>query len=792
MEGKKEKTEIKRVAPDPKTGLNDLQVNERLHAGYYNKESTLPTKSIGRIVRDNVCTLFNLINIILAAAVLYVGSYKNMLFMGVVLCNIAIGIFQEVRAKRTVDKLSIISASKVKAIRNGCVREVDVNEIVLDDILELQNGNQVPTDCIVLEGACDVNESLLTGESDAIHKKQGDTLLSGSFLVSGKCRTRAEHVGDDNYASTVFSGAKYIKKVNSEIMRTLNKIIKIISIAIIPVAALLFFNQLDIAGTNFQSVVVNTVAAIIGMIPEGLILLTSTVLAVGIIRLARHKVLVQELYCIETLARVDVLCLDKTGTITEGRMELKDVIPVGDSGREEADRALMALTSALDDNNPTFDAIKGKYRGKSDLAASETVPFSSDKKWSGAAFGEQGAYVIGAAEFIFRDIPEEVKARLSEYSAGYRVLVLARAENGFHENGGLPDRLVPMALLIIKDVIRKDAKQTLGFFEKQGVELKIISGDNVQTVSGIAKEAGLKKYGNFVDATTLKTPEDIKAAAEEYTIFGRVTPTQKKDLICALKAEGHTVAMTGDGVNDVLALKEADCSVAMASGTDVARNVSQLVLLNSDFSSMPKVVAEGRRSINNIQRSASLFLVKTIYSSILAILFVFLDFKYPFEPIQMTLLSAFTIGLPSFVLALEPNSDRIRGNFFVNVISKSIPAALTVILNIVFIMIATYVFGLTHLQSSTIAVLLTGFTGLMLLFKISLPFNAIRTALFAVCTGGTVLGLTVFREIFSVNPFDWEVMAVFLVLAGVSVLLFLGFLKLMDVLKMEKHIRLNL
>lgn len=792
MEGKKEKTEIKRVAPDPKMGLNDLQVNERLHAGYYNKESTLPTKSIGRIVRDNVCTLFNLINIILAAAVLYVGSYKNMLFMGVVLCNIAIGIFQEVRAKRTVDKLSIISASKVKAIRSGCVREVDVNEIVLDDVLELQNGNQVPTDCIVLEGACDVNESLLTGESDAIHKKQGDTLLSGSFLVSGKCRTRAEHVGDDNYASTVFSGAKYIKKVNSEIMRTLNKIIKIISIAIIPVAALLFFNQLDIAGTNFQSVVVNTVAAIIGMIPEGLILLTSTVLAVGIIRLARHKVLVQELYCIETLARVDVLCLDKTGTITEGRMELKDVIPVGGCGREEADRALNALTSALDDNNPTFDAIKGKYRGKSDLAVSETVPFSSDKKWSGAAFGEQGAFVIGAAEFIFRDIPEEVKARLSEYSAGYRVLVLARAENGFHENGSLPDRLVPMALLIIKDVIRKDAKQTLDFFEKQGVELKIISGDNVQTVSGIAKEAGLKKYGNFVDATTLKTPEDIKAAAEEYTIFGRVTPTQKKDLICALKAGGHTVAMTGDGVNDVLALKEADCSVAMASGTDAARNVSQLVLLNSDFSSMPKVVAEGRRSINNIQRSASLFLVKTIYSSILALLFVFLDFKYPFEPIQMTLLSAFTIGLPSFVLALEPNSDRIRGNFFINVISKSIPAALTVILNIVFVMIATYVFGLTHLQSSTIAVMLTGFTGLMLLFKISLPFNAIRTTLFVVCTGGTVLGLTVFREIFSVNPFDWEVMTAFLVLAWVSILLFLGFLKLMDVLKMEKHVRLNL
>lgn len=792
MEGNRGKTEIKRVKPDPKIGLNDLQVNERLHAGHYNKESTLPTKSYGRIVRDNVCTLFNLINILLAAAVLYVGSYKNMLFMGVVLCNIAIGIFQEVRAKRTVDKLSIISASRVRAIRNGCIREVEVNEIVLDDVLELQNGNQIPTDCIVLEGECDVNESLLTGESDSIHKKPSDTLLSGSFLVSGKCRARAEHVGDDNYASTVFSGAKYIKKVNSEIMRTLNKIIKIISIAIIPVAAMLFFNQLDIAGTNFQSVIVNTVAAIIGMIPEGLVLLTSTVLAVGIIRLAKHKVLVQELYCIETLARVDVLCLDKTGTITEGRMELKDVLPIGSFGREEIDRALNALTSSLEDNNPTFNAIKGKYQVKSDLTASEIVPFSSDRKWSGAAFGEQGAYVIGAAEFIFQDIPEEVKARLSEYSAGYRVLVLVHAEQGFQENGRLPGGLVPMALLVIKDVIRKDAKQTLDFFEKQGVDLKIISGDNVQTVSGIAKEAGLKNYASFVDATTLKTPEDIKAAVEEYSIFGRVTPTQKKDLICALKEAGHTVAMTGDGVNDVLALKEADCSVAMASGTDAARNVSQLVLLNSDFSSMPKVVAEGRRSINNIQRSASLFLVKTIYSSILAILFIFLDFKYPFEPIQMTLLSAFTIGLPSFVLALEPNNDRIQGNFFINVISKSIPAALTVILNIVFVMIASYVFSLNHLQSSTIAVLLTGFTGLMLLFKISLPFNAIRTALFAVCTGGTVLGLTVFRDMFSVNPFDWKVLAAFLVLAVVSILLFLGFLKLMDVLKMEKHVKLKL
>lgn len=791
MEGKKESGKIKRVNPDPKTGLNDLQVNERLRGGFYNKESTLPTKSVGRIVRDNVFTLFNLINIILAAAVLYVGSYKNVLFMGVVLCNIAIGIFQEIRAKRTVDKLSIISAAKAKAIRNGAVREIAVNEIVLDDVLELANGNQIPTDCVVLSGGCDVNESLLTGESDAIHKNPGDALLSGSFVVSGKCRARAEHVGDENYAATVFSGAKYIKKVNSEIMRTLNKIIKIISIAIIPVAALLFFNQLDIAGTNFAGAVVNTVAAIIGMIPEGLILLTSTVLAVGVIRLARHKVLVQELYCIETLARVDVLCLDKTGTITEGCMELKDVLPLNGCEGEDISRALYALTSALEDSNPTFNAVRERFSGKSDLTASEIMPFSSEKKWSGAAFGKDGSYVIGAAEFIFDEVPGEVKQGLSKYSDGYRVLVLAHAPGGFCESK-LPRDLKPIGLLIIKDKIRKNANETLSFFEKQGVTLKIISGDNVQTVSGIAKEAGLKDYENYVDATTLKTPEDIKNAAETYSIFGRVTPTQKKDLVCALKEAGHTVAMTGDGVNDVLALKEADCSVAMASGSDAARNVSQLVLLNSDFSSMPKVVGEGRRSINNIQRSASLFLVKTIYSSILAIIFLFIDFKYPFEPIQMTLLSAFTIGLPSFILALEPNNERIKGNFFINVLSKSIPAAVTVIVNIVLVMISSMAFGLDHLQSSTIAVLLTGFTGLLLLFKISLPWNPIRAALFAVCTGGTVVGLTVFRDVFSVNPFDFQTLIVFLVLAAISLLLFLGLLKLMDVLKMEKHIHLNL
>ena len=787
-----EKKEKKRITAAPENGLTRQQVQAHMEQGLYNKESVLPTKSIPRIIRDNTCTLFNLINILLAIAVLCVGSYKNMLFMGIVLCNIAIGTFQEIRAKRTVDKLSIIASTKVKAVRDGQITLIGINDIVLDDVLELANGNQIPTDCIVLQGECDVNESLLTGESDPIHKKPGDTLLSGSYIISGKCRVRADHVGDENYAASIFSGAKYMKKVNSEIMRTLNKIIKIISIAIIPVGILLFLNQQSLSGTSFQTSVVNTVAALIGMIPEGLILLTSTVLAVGVIRLSKYKVLVQELYCIETLARVDVLCLDKTGTITEGSMELCHAAPLDGVSQEEVDQALTSLMNALEDDNPTSVAIREKYSLKTPVQVVRTVPFSSERKWSGVQFEKTGTYVIGAAEFLFSTLPKEVEEKIHALSNGYRVLVLARSDDPFGENQTLPTQLKPMALLEIKDRIRENAKETLAFFDRQGVELKIISGDNPVTVSGVAKEAGLKGYDRYVDATSLKTPEEIKAAAEQYSIFGRVTPVQKKDLICALKEAGHTVAMTGDGVNDVLALKEADCSVAMASGSDAARNVSQLVLLNSDFSSMPRVVAEGRRSINNIQRSAALFLVKTIYSSVLALLFLFVDFNYPFEPIQMTLINVFAIGLPSFVLALEPNHERIQGNFFLNVISRAIPAALTIILDVIFVLILSMFVCLTTEQISTLCVILTGFTGLMLIFKLSIPFNPFRIALFIVCTSGLTCGLTVFRGLFNLNPFSMEVLLIMLPLLAVSVLLFIFLIRIMDKLKIDKQFHLNL
>lgn len=743
-----------RIPTVAEIGLTDEQVNSRYEQGLYNKESSLKTKSVGRIFRDNIVTLFNIINFILAIAVLLVGSYKNMLFMGVIFFNIAIGTFQEIRAKKTIDKMSIISQSKIKVIRNSLEQEININEVVLDDIIVLSQGNQVPTDCVLVSGTCEANESLLTGESDAIFKIKDDKLMSGSFIVSGKCYVRAESVGEDNYAASLSNKAKYLKKVNSEIMNTLNKIIKIISIVIIPLGILLFWRQMTLNGfSDINDAVVSTVAALIGMIPEGLILLTSTVLAVGVIRLSRQKVLVQELYCIETLARVDVLCLDKTGTITEGCMEVHDIVPIGGTSADDLKVALIALANASQDSNPTINAIKDKYNEKSELEPTKVVAFSSEKKWSGASFGNNGTYVMGAEEFVLGDNVSVVKDNLASMEEGFRVILIAHSPEEFNDRC-LPNNLSPIGIVIIKDKIREEAKATLDYFSKQGVDLKVISGDNVKTVSAVAKLAGLEKYDKCVDATTLKSYDDIKVAVEKYSVFGRVTPSQKYDMVKALKEKNHTVAMTGDGLNDVLALKEADCSVAMASGSDAARSVSQLVLLDSNFASMPRVVAEGRRSINNIQRSSTLFLIKTIYSCLLAVIFVFLGAQYPFEPIQMTLISTFTIGIPSFILALEPNSDRVQGQFFTNVMSKSAPGGITVTLAMVFIVIMQGFFHFDAATASTYSVTVTAFIGLLVLFKISIPFNIIRGALFIAMTTGCVVGITAFQWFFNLVPYS--------------------------------------
>lgn len=766
---------IKRYNPDPETGLSDDQVKDRVERKLLNYNTDVQTKSIKRIVSDNVLTLFNFLNLFLALALFYVGSYKNMLFLGVVFTNVMIGIYQEIKAKKTIDKLSIVSATKTDVIRSKKMQKILVNEIVLDDIIILQQGNQITADCIVVSGECDVNESLITGESDSVHKKSGDMLLSGSYIVSGKCKARVEHVAENNYASKISQEAKGIRSINSEIMSTFKKIILIVSILIIPIGSFLFAKQLGIPGNTFKSAVVNTVAAMVGMIPEGLILLTSSVLAVSVVRLSKNNVLVQELYCIETLARVDVLCLDKTGTITEGTMEVIDVVPLKDFSTDDIENVMSNITLALDDCNPTFEAMKQRFNGPKTKKIEKTYPFSSEKKWSGVKFKDDYSYIIGAAEFILnREQLTKIKDQIEKLSEENRVITLARTKDNLESR----ENIEILGFILLRDRIRMNAKDTLEFFAKQDVELKIISGDNVHTVANIAKRAKLKSFDKFVDATTLVTDQDIKDAVEKYCVFGRVTPEQKKKIVLALKENGHTVAMTGDGVNDVLALKEADCSIAMASGSDAARNVSQLVLLNSNFDSMIKVVNEGRRSINNIQRSASLFLVKTIYSAILAIMFLFISHAYPFMPIQLTLVSVLTIGIPSFILALEPNNERVKGNFFRNIISRAIPGAITISINILLVMIARSIFKLNIQEYSTCCVILTGITGLMLLYKICLPFNLLRKIMFTfLCTAFT-LGVICFKDLFSLCSLKINLIIILIVATAMSFSLLKMFLKI--------------
>lgn len=762
---------IERYNPDVDYGLSNSQVQNRIRDNLINFDTGIKTKSIKCIVKDNLFTLFNLLNLILAFAVFIVGSYKNLLFMGVVVCNTIIGTYQEIRAKKTVDRLSIISSIKAKVLRNSNIVGMYASEIVLDDILCLEQGNQIVTDCIVCYGEIDVNESLLTGESDLIHKKEGDNLFSGSFVVSGNCKAKVEHIGNENYANKISNDAKYIKKLNSEIMITIKKIIKIVSILIIPIGILLFLNQISLSSNNYHTATVNTVAALIGMIPEGLVLLTSTVLAVGVMRLSRYKVLVQELYCIETLARVDTLCLDKTGTLTKSDMKISEVISYEETSKDEIEKALNALTSSLEDNNSTFNALKKKYCKVSDYKLEKAIPFSSDKKWSAASFENIGSYIIGAPEVILKNIEknqEKVNIVIDKYMKENRVIILTYSRNTFNEELELPSGLKVMAIILINDKLRPHAKETLEYFENQDVNIKIISGDSVLTVSNIAKNLGMKDYNKYIDASTLESYDEIKAAVGEYAIFGRVSPTQKKEIIIALKEEGKTVAMTGDGVNDVLALKEADCSIAMASGSEAARNISQLILLDSCFDSMPKVVAEGRRSINNIQRSSSLFLVKTIYSTLLAIIFLFIKMRYPFMPIQMTLTSIFTIGIPSFVLALEPNNEKIKGNFFFNIISKAVPGAVTVVFNIILVAVASKIFLFLPEHSSTLSVILTGYTGLMLLYKISLPFNKTRKILFSSMLGGFALSVFMLKDLFSLASLTlqlWVILIFLIILA---------------------------
>ncbi len=754
-------------------GLSSQEVAQREAQGLVNYDTDVKTKSIKRIVAENIFSLFNIVNFILAAAVITVGSYKNVLFMGIVISNTLIGIIQAIRSKITVDKLSIMVSNKVTVVRNSEENEIDINRLVIDDIIILKRGNQIPSDSILLEGSVSINESLLTGESDLVFKKSGDTLFSGSFVSSGECVAKVVHVGKDNYATKINSSAKYIKKVKSEIMTTLNKIIKFVSFVIFPVGVLLFCNQYFRGNIPFDDAIVSTVAALIGMIPEGLVLLTSTVLAVAVIRLSKYKVLVQELYCIENLARVDVLCLDKTGTITNEEMEIEKIHILNNASPEKLDFALKSISEYTDDDNATMTAFINYYKSK-DIDCEKPqrfISFSSEKKWSGAVLSDGTGIVMGAGEFILKDRYSLISKEIEKIGGIYRVLTVASVK-GFDDKENIIGEPEPLALVLIMDKIRPEAPQTIKYFNEQGVSLKVISGDNVKTVSNIAKAAGISNAHLAVDATTLNTEEEINEAVEKYAVFGRVTPQQKLKFVKALQRNKHTVAMTGDGVNDVLALKEADCSVAMASGSDAARNVAQLVLINNDFSAMPRVVAEGRRSINNIQRSASLFFVKTLFSMFLSIMFVFVNMRYPFEPIQMSLFGAFAIGIPSFVLALEPNKERVTGNFLFNILSRAIPGAATIVLNIIFICVMSGILHISQEQISTMATMITSFTGVMLIVRICIPFNPIRSALVIFIVTGLVLGMSVFSELFNIVPFTFTTLILTVSMCAVSFIVF--------------------
>lgn len=735
---------IERFSPNIKKGLNEEQIQQRINNNLVNYNTESSTKSVKEIVYNNIFTLFNIINIILGIAVIAVGSFKNLTFMVIIILNTLISIIQELRSKKTLDKLKVISSNKINTIRDSKKEQLSIDEIVLDDIIEVEIGNQVVVDSIIKDGVVEVDESFITGESDTIFKQEGDMLLSGSFIVSGKAICQVEHIGLDNYTAKISSNTKYIKPISSEIMRSLNKIVSTISFLIIPVSILLFSRQLYIENNTFQQAVVSTVAALIGMIPEGLVLLTSTVLAVSVVRLSKRKVLVQDLYCIETLARVDTICLDKTGTITEGSMEVVDCIPLEDYNLEEI---IANINNSLDENNPTAIALKDKFGKKKTYNELEKIPFSSSRKYSGVVY-EEGTYIIGAGEFILKDQIKKYQKKLEQYIRDYRVIVIAKTKNKKLTN---PEVL---GFILLQDKIRKEAPETLKYFKEQGVALKVISGDNPETVLGIALRAGLDKNAKCIDSTTLKSDNDIVEAIQKYDVFGRVTPDQKRKFILALQKLGHVVAMTGDGVNDVLALKEADCSVAMANGSEATKNVSQLVLLDSCFSSMPHIVAEGRRTINNIERSASLFLVKTIYATLLALVFIFINMPYPFIPIQLTLASVVTIGIPSFVLSLEPNHERVKGQFLTSVLKRAIPPAITIVLNILVVFMASNLLGFSYEETSTLSVAITGYTSFILLYKTSLPLNPLRTVLFITMFIGFIIGFVLLRNLFSFTHFD--------------------------------------
>ena len=757
-----------RYRPDHQTGLTAQQVQEHRMHGWTNQPVDPPSKTTKEIIQENVFTYFNLIFLVLAVLLCLVGSFRDLTFLPVIVLNTLIGIIQETRAKKVLDNLTMLNAPRAMVIRDGKKSQINAEDLVVDDIVIFEAGNQVCADAEVCAGEVQVNESLLTGESDEITKRKGDQLMSGSFIVSGQCHARLDKVGADSYISRLTLEAKAMQNTEqSEMIRSLDKLVKWVGVAIIPIGIILFIQAFVFQGEGFRSSVTSMIAAVIGMVPEGLYLLASVALAVSSIRLAQKKVLLHDMKCIETLARVNVLCVDKTGTITENTMEVQDVIPTKEYEEGKMcplSELLGDFTAAQSSDNITMEAMKRYFKIASGKKAVAKTGFSSASKYSSVTF-EEASYVLGAPEFVLKEQYENYEEAISAHaSKGARVLVFGTAKE---EPDGKPlkEAVTPLAYVLLANPIRQEAKETFTYFAEQGVEVKVISGDNPLTVSEVAKEAGIAGAERYVDASTLHTEEEMRAAVLNNAVFGRVTPNQKRKFVQILKEEGKTVAMTGDGVNDVLALKDADCSIAMASGSDAAAQASQLVLLESDFSCMPEVVLEGRRVVNNIQRSASLFLVKNIFSFLLSLVsFVFM-FTYPLEPSQISLISMFTIGVPAFFLALEPNKNIIKGHFLTNVFLKALPAALTDVLAVGALVIFGRTFGVSSADISTAATMLLSIVGFMILYTISAPMNVLRGVILGGCIVGLLFCSIFLNDLFAITGMTTKCVMLFVVFA---------------------------
>ena len=720
--------EIPVINADPMEGLSAEEAKLRKDGGWANGAPKSAGKTEKEIVLENILTFFNLVFVVMAVILAVSGSsIKNMTFLVVVFCNIGIGIYQEIRAKRAVDRLTLVAAQQIRTIRSGQMLKLRSDHLVRDDIVEFVSGDQVCADGILRAGQIQVNESLITGEADPIRKNPGDELKSGSFVIAGTGRAQLTKVGGDAFAARLAAEAKADPHAaKSEMMRSLDKLIRFVGIALIPIGLILFYQAYAVRGESFRDSTEGMVGALVGMIPEGLYLLTSVAMAASAIKLSQKRVLVQDMNCIETLARVDVLCVDKTGTITEPKMEVEDIIPLTDDPPERLEQILTAIYSGVDPENDTGRAMAEMFAGQSDWVCQKRIPFTSETKWSAAIFRGQGAFVVGAPEFTMGSRYEEIRELVEQWSArGCRVLLIAQ-HAGELEGVLEPGKLRPLALVLLMSRIRPEAPETFAYFEQQGVAIKVISGDNPVTVAEVARRAGIANAEKYIDANELETDKDFLRAVDTYTVFGRVTPDKKKKLIRAFKKRKHTVAMTGDGVNDVLAMKEADCGIAMASGAQAATQVGQLVLLDSDFSAMPHIVGEGRRVINNIQRAATLFLVKNIFSLGLALITSLTNWPYPMIPFHLSIISALTIGVPSFFLAMEPNYERVTGHFLRGVLRKAFPGGLTNMFVVVAALIFMVIFDLPEAQISAVCTAILATVGLLVLFQTCKPFDKFR------------------------------------------------------------------